>query len=124
MKDTKPLVQDYSNYTTEDFAVWATLYDRQMERLRPIACKEYFNAQHTVNFRRDAIPRVEDLNKILLAETGWKLRVVPNIQPNEIFFPCLAQREFTATTWLRSMAQLDYISEPDMFHARIVLPLP
>lgn len=69
-----------------------------------------------MNVTPDAVPNFTELNQIPGASTGWGLVVVPNIQPNEIFFPCLAQRRFTATTWLRSMARLDYISEPDMFH--------
>lgn len=69
-----------------------------------------------MNFTPDAVPNFTELNQIPGASTGWGLVVVPNIQPNEIFFPCLAQRRFTANTWLLSMAQIDYISEPDMFH--------
>lgn len=110
------LVQNYKAYTNEDFLVWNTLYHRQMERLRNITCKEYFEAQSTVQFSGTEIPRVDTLNEILGKCTGWGLTVVPNIQPNEVFFPCLADKKFTATTWLRKMSQLDYISEPDMFH--------
>ena len=113
---TGKLTQRYDEYTEEDHLVWQTLYDRQMKRLRPITSREYFEAQEAVHFRRDEIPRVEKLNELLGSTTGWGLTVVPNIQPNEIFFPSLSDKKFTATTWLRSMSQLDYISEPDMFH--------
>ncbi|HTA63523.1 MAG TPA: phenylalanine-4-hydroxylase, partial [Bacteroidia bacterium] len=44
------------------------------------------------------------------------LQVVPNISPQKAFFEFLSQRKFTATCWLRSMEQLDYLEEPDMFH--------
>ncbi|MDZ4822881.1 MAG: phenylalanine 4-monooxygenase [Flavobacteriales bacterium] len=116
MKQQLKLNQDYNKYTDEAKQVWQILYDRQMARLSKTASHEYLNAQKTVNFRRDSIPNFSELNEILMRETGWGLVVVPNIQPNEIFFPCLAEKKFTATTWLRKMKELDYISEPDMFH--------
>ena len=108
--------QQYELYTDDDQLVWQTLYDRQMATLQKSACREYLEAQSHVNFRRDKIPRFDELNLLLGDRTGFGLTVVPNIQPNEIFLPCLAAKEFTATTWLRKMSQLDYLSEPDMFH--------
>jgi phenylalanine-4-hydroxylase len=48
--------------------------------------------------------------------TGWSLHVVPSISPQNIFFDFLSKKKFTATCWLRTMEQLDYIEEPDMFH--------
>jgi phenylalanine-4-hydroxylase len=44
------------------------------------------------------------------------MEVVPNICPQKEFFQFLSARKFTATCWLRTMAQLDYLEEPDMFH--------
>ena len=35
---------------------------------------------------------------------------------DELFFEFLSRRRFTATCWLRTKEQLDYIEEPDMFH--------
>lgn len=110
------LIQNYNAYTAADKEVWSTLYNRQMNHLKDVACKEYLEAQKHIGFSADIIPRFDDLNDILLQETGFSLRVVPNIMPNEIFFPCLAQKKFTATSWLRKMSELDYLSEPDMFH--------
>lgn len=42
--------------------------------------------------------------------------MVPNISPQKEFFEFLSQKKFTSTCWLRSMEQLDYLEEPDMFH--------
>jgi phenylalanine-4-hydroxylase len=35
---------------------------------------------------------------------------------NKLFFELLGQKKFPASTWLRSMEELDYLQEPDMFH--------
>jgi len=110
------LLQNYEAYTSADREVWITLYNRQMKHLNDVACREYLEAQKHIGFEADVIPRFDELNDVLTRETGFSLRVVPNIMPNEIFFPCLAQKKFTATCWLRKMSELDYLSEPDMFH--------
>jgi len=48
--------------------------------------------------------------------TGWKIEVVPNLCPEQHLFACLAEQTFPTSCWLRTMEQLDYLEEPDMFH--------
>jgi phenylalanine-4-hydroxylase len=110
------MTQDYSKYTAEDFKVWKTLFERQMDILPQLASESYLKAIETVRFSADRIPNFEEVNTILKRESGWQLTVVPNIIPNEEFFPLLSNKTFSATTWLRKMSELDYLEEPDMFH--------
>jgi phenylalanine-4-hydroxylase len=56
------------------------------------------------------------MNGILQKQTGWGLHTVPNISAQPEFFNLLSKKKFTATRWLRSKQQLDYLEEPDMFH--------
>lgn len=112
----KPTEQIYSNYTEHDFLVWKTLFNRQMEILNPIVSGEYLKALNDVGFRNDKIPDFSEVNNLLTPLTGWNLKVVPNISPQKEFFEFLSQKKFTATCWLRTMEQLDYLEEPDMFH--------
>lgn len=112
----RPLKQVYSDYTAQDFAVWEILFDRQMTTLKPIVSKEYLRALEQVKFTNDKIPDFKEVNEILQSATGWSLEVVPNISPQKEFFEFLSQKKFTSTCWLRSMEQLDYLEEPDMFH--------
>ncbi len=112
----RPTQQIYSDYTAEDFLVWKTLYERQMPQLRQYACDAYLRAVDTVEFNGDAIPDFARVNEILAQRTGWGIHVVPCISPAREFFGFLADKKFTATCWVRTMAQLDYIEEPDMFH--------
>jgi phenylalanine-4-hydroxylase len=116
MNIQRPTQQVYSNYTTQDFAVWKILFDRQMAILKPSASSEYLKALDIVNFANDVIPDFNVVNQLLQSLTGWKLVVVPNLCPEREFFEHLSQKKFTTTCWLRSMQQLDYIEEPDMFH--------
>ncbi|MCZ4409539.1 phenylalanine 4-monooxygenase [Cryomorphaceae bacterium 1068] len=108
--------QNYRKYTAEDFKVWETLFERQMEILPELASQSYLEAVDVVKFKSDKIPDFQEVNAILKEESGWQLKVVPNIIPNEEFFPLLSNQTFSATTWLRKMSQLDYLDEPDMFH--------
>ncbi len=116
MNIQRPTTQIYSNYTAQDFAVWQLLFNRQMELLKPIVSQEYLQAVDSVGFAADRIPYFEEIREKLAPLTGWCLQVVPAISPDKEFFQFLSQQKFTATCWLRTMEQLDYLEEPDMFH--------
>ncbi|NVO30056.1 phenylalanine 4-monooxygenase [Hymenobacter lapidiphilus] len=113
----QPLLrQEYARYTAADQHVWQLLFDRQMALLPGRASDAFLEGVRRVGFTRDAIPDFREVNPRLLELTGWELVVVPGIVDDAIFFGLLAERKFPATTWLRTLAQLDYLEEPDMFH--------
>lgn len=112
----KPTTQIYNNYTSEDFLVWKTLFDRQIKNLENTISSEFLNSLQRIEFTPHAIPDFNLVNKKLNDLTGWQLVTVPNISEVEEFFTFLSQKKFTSTCWLRSMQQLDYLEEPDMFH--------
>jgi len=112
----RPTTQIYSNYTPEDFEVWKTLFNRQMKILEYAVSSEYLSALGKVDFTARRIPDFKQVDGILIPATGWSMEVVPNICPQKEFFEFLSKKKFTATCWLRTMAQLDYLEEPDMFH--------
>lgn len=109
--------QDYSLYTTEQQAVWKLLFERQMAQLPGRASQAYMDGIVATGFPNVRIPDFErDLNPRLLPLTGWRVVAVPGLIGNREFFELMADRQFPATTWLRTRAQLDYLPEPDMFH--------
>jgi phenylalanine-4-hydroxylase len=112
----RPITQIYTNYTAHDFLVWKTLFNRQMKILKPIVSTEYLSALDKVKFSNEKIPDFLEVNALLKPLTGWSLEVVPNISPQKDFFEFLSRKKFTSTCWLRTMEQLDYLEEPDMFH--------
>ncbi len=116
MKRLKPTKQIYENYTAEDFAVWEVLFNRQMNALATSASAAYLQAVKSIGFTSNEIPHFEKVNKRLAETTGWKIITVPCICPPKDFFALLAQKTFTCTCWLRTMQELDYLEEPDMFH--------
>ena len=110
--------QEYNQYTQEDFLVWQKLFSRQVENLQGKSCAIYLNALNQLSevLNPNKIPNFEELNAVLQAKTGWSIEVVPGLIPVEDFFDLLAQKKFCSSTWLRSLKQLDYLEEPDMFH--------
>ncbi len=112
----RPTKQIYKDYTKIDFLVWETLFNRQMEILNPIVSSEYLKALEAVQFSSTKIPDFEEIANLLKPLTGWSIHTVPNISPQKDFFQFLSQKKFTSTCWLRTMEQLDYLEEPDMFH--------
>ena len=110
--------QEYKLYKEEDQLVWKTLFDRQVENLQDKSCTAYLSCLEIMKgvLNSKQIPDFNLLNSKLTGSTGWSIEVVPGLIPVEDFFRLLAQRKFSASTWVRKMDQLDYLEEPDMFH--------
>ncbi|MGH8215590.1 MAG: phenylalanine 4-monooxygenase [Rhodanobacteraceae bacterium] len=108
--------QPWNDYTRADHEVWATLFRRQREILEDRACREFLENQQRFGMSPDAIPKFDDLNKVLKAGTGWEIVGVEGLLPDEVFFDHLANRRFPVSWWIRKPEQLDYLSEPDLFH--------
>ena len=108
--------QPWDNYTTTDHGVWQTLFRRQREILQGRACDEFLQCQDAMGIGEDGIPKFSELNVQLGAATGWQLIGVEGLLPELDFFEHLANRRFPVTWWIRRPEQLDYLSEPDLFH--------
>ena len=111
------MTQQYDKYSPDEQAVWKLLFDRQMHQLPGRASQAYMDGIVATGFPNSHIPDFErDLNPRLLPITGWRVVAVPGLIDNREFFELMADRQFPATTWLRTREQLDYLPEPDMFH--------
>jgi phenylalanine-4-hydroxylase len=108
--------QPWASYSDTDHRVWAQLFKRQREVLPGRACDEFLAAQEHLGMTAEAIPRFADLNPLLREATGWELVGVEGLLPEYTFFEHLANRRFPVTWWIRRPEQIDYISEPDLFH--------
>jgi phenylalanine-4-hydroxylase len=113
---TAVVAQPWSTYAREDHATWAQLFERQQKILRGRAAREFIENQAKFGMTPDAIPKFDDLNRVLKKATGWELIGVEGLLPELTFFDHLANRRFPVTWWIRKPEQIDYISEPDLFH--------
>ncbi len=107
--------QDYAAYSAEHHEVWTILAARQSLLAQKFAHQSYVSGLKTLDLV-DRIPRFETVSQTLFELSGWQLVPVPGLIPAEPFFAHLAQKRFPVTNWLRSMDELDYVVEPDLFH--------
>lgn len=108
--------QRWEAYTSEEHAVWRTLYDRQIDILDGRAVPEFYDGLKRLNLNDGGIPNLEKLNTSLHALTGWTVVCVPHLIPDDVFFDHLANCRFPAGRFIRKANQMDYIEEPDVFH--------
>jgi len=113
---TAVVEQPWSSYTDEDHHTWAQLFERQQKILVDRAAREFLDNQRKMGMTPHAIPKFDDLNRELRKVTGWELIGVEGLLPELTFFDHLANRRFPVTWWIRKPEQIDYISEPDLFH--------
>lgn len=110
------IAQDWSAYTEENHRAWSILYERRMETLADTGSHVFLQGAATIGIGASYVPDLKDVNARLAARTGWAAVPVSGFLPAKEFFGCLAERRFPTTVSVRSMAQLDYLPEPDIFH--------
>jgi phenylalanine-4-hydroxylase len=108
--------QDWASYTPADHATWDTLFARQVDMLRDRAAPEFLAGVDILRLSRPGIPDFAELSERLHRATGWEVVAVPGLVPDAVFFEHLANRRFVAGRFIRRPDQLDYLSEPDVFH--------
>lgn len=108
--------QNYEKYTDKDQRIWHILFEKQQLVLEDKASKFFLDGINICGFKTDAIPKVEKINKNLIKSTGWEMYVVPGLIADKPFFEFLANKKFPVSTWIRSVKELEYLEEPDMFH--------
>jgi phenylalanine-4-hydroxylase len=108
--------QDWRAYTPDEHATWDTLYGRQLELLPGRACPPFLKGLEALSLHQGGVPEFARINEELRRLTGWTVVAVPGLVPDEVFFEHLANRRFPAGRFIRSVDQLDYLQEPDVFH--------
>src|ERR1700694_2094020 len=65
------VAQDWERYATDEHAIWATLYRRQIDLIEHYAAPEVLNGVRALGASASQIPRFEDANRVLQNATGW-----------------------------------------------------
>jgi phenylalanine-4-hydroxylase len=108
--------QGHIEWNADENAVWAALVERQLACIKGKACDEYMHGLDLLNFPKDRVPQLEEINKVLRKTSGWEIYPVPALIAFDRFFALLADKKFPAATFLRSREEFDYLQEPDIFH--------
>lgn len=108
--------QRWEDYSRTEHSTWQQLYERQMEILRPRACRQYLDALEILGFTADHIPNFARVNERLKERTGWEVVATDGLIKSRAFFDMLTDRRFPSGRFIRTPEQLDYLEEPDIFH--------
>lgn len=108
--------QDWNAYTEEDHQVWRLLVRRRMGQLRSAASHAFLDGMQAIGLDENSVPDLARLNPRLHSRTGWQAVPVKGFLEPSLFFQELAERRFPTTVIVRSLSQLDYLPEPDIFH--------
>ena len=108
--------QRWADYTPGEHAVWDRLFARQVAMLQQRAAPEFLAGVNVLKMTRPGIPDFAELSARLLDLTGWEVVAVPGLVPDDVFFGHLAERRFVSGRFIRTLEQLDYLEEPDIFH--------
>jgi phenylalanine-4-hydroxylase len=108
--------QDWDAFTPAEHAMWDKLFARQAEMLPGRAADAFLRGIDVLRLEKPGIPDYAELNHRLMAASGWQVVAVPGLVPDAVFFDHLANRRFPAGNFIRRPDQVDYLSEPDVFH--------
>jgi phenylalanine-4-hydroxylase len=108
---------NHKTFISASHEVWQVLFQRQMQKLPAIASEVYLEGIGKSGLVADQIPNFErEINPRLHALTGWSVVSCHGLVPIKEFFELLADKKFPVSTWIRTIEQLEYLEEPDMFH--------
>jgi phenylalanine-4-hydroxylase len=106
-----------SEFSQEDHQVWSLLFDRQTKLLRSHGCRMFWEGFEHIKFPSDHILSVQELNAKITPLTGWKTRRTSvRYSSAAQWYPLFGQRIFPVTDFVRSLDELDFTPEPDVFH--------
>jgi phenylalanine-4-hydroxylase len=108
--------QDWNAYTEENHQVWRLLVRRRMGHLRLSASRAFLDGMQAIGLDENSVPDLALLNPRLRSRTGWQAVPVKGFLEPSLFFQELAARRFPTTVIVRSLSQVDYLPEPDIFH--------
>jgi phenylalanine-4-hydroxylase len=95
---------------------WRALYDAQEECRRSRAHPVFVRGLAELRIGRDGVPSLRDVNRRLLARTGWRGVPVSGLEGPVSFFAGLARREFPIGSFIRNVEDSSYTPAPDVFH--------
>jgi phenylalanine-4-hydroxylase len=106
----------YVEWNATENDTWSKLVARQSEIIKGKCSEQFVKGLEILDFPKDRVPQIPDINKKLDECTGWGVHPVPAlIQPKE-FFELLSKKRFPAATFIRTPEEMDYLQEPDIFH--------
>lgn len=108
--------EQWEKFTQADHQTWQTLFKRQSQLLKKCTSHEINLGISELKLCDAQIPKISELNNLLMQKTGFNIVPVKGFIPADLFFQFLSMRLFPSTCFIRKPSQLDYLEEPDIFH--------
>jgi len=103
-------------YTTEEHAVWQTIWRALKPAHLAHACAEYLESLRELDFPTDRIPQLREVSKRVEAISGFRLEPVAGLVEPRVFLENLANGVFLCTQYIRHHSTPLYTPEPDVAH--------
>jgi phenylalanine-4-hydroxylase len=100
----------------EHYALWTSLYERQVKALEHAACSDFMKGLWVLDIRSDPFPDIRELNRRLRAATAWQVEPVDAPTAPSAFFEYLSHRVFPISDWMRHRSELNGVVDADLFH--------
>lgn len=105
------------HFSLSQHQVWQTLFDRQIQLLDKHGSSLFWDGFERIQFSPNRVPSIKSLNRKLQPATGWQTtRTSIRYSTADQWYPQFARRRFPVTTYIRTMDELDFTPEPDVFH--------
>jgi phenylalanine-4-hydroxylase len=106
-------------YTDEENGTWEILLARYLEMAPSHLCQESLNCLTKMNYPRNRIPLLAEVNAQLTAQSDWCLQRVSGLTPNAVFYDMMASKVFPSNDFIRLRKDIDYTPAPDIFHETV-----
>ena len=80
------------------------------------AVPQYIEGLKKLGLSTHEIPQIPDINQTLKLYSNWQVYPVKCAISSKEFFTLLSQAYFPVATFIRRQEDMDYITEPDIFH--------
>jgi len=107
--------QNYKHYSAIDQAVWRYVMRRIMDHMKDLAHESYTGGVLKTGLTIDAIPNMEDMNRIL-ARIGWAAVPVDGFIPPAAFMEFQAYNVLVIAADIRQLEHMEYTPAPDIIH--------
>jgi phenylalanine-4-hydroxylase len=103
-------------YTDEEHQVWLTIWRALEPAHHKHASAEYLACLKQLDFSPGRIPQLRDVNRKVLALSGFRLEPVAGLVQPRVFLENLADGVFLCTQYIRHHSTPLYTPEPDVVH--------
>ena len=104
------------SFSIAEHETWNNLYKRQISLVQNHAVSLHLQGMKSLNFNHNGVPKLSEINRVLLSTTGWQLKPVECVISYDYFFDLLANKKFPAAAFIRRPEDLDFVPVPDIFH--------